>query len=45
MELSIIIVIAVIVSAVTGLATYFGVKARSKAILRKAEADGEMIKK
>ncbi len=45
MALSIIIGIAVIVSAITGLATYFGVKARSKAILRKAEADGEMIKK
>ena len=45
MALSIIIGIAVIVSAITGLATYFGVKARSKAILRKAEAEGEMIKK
>ena len=45
MALSIIIGIAVIVSIVTGLATYFGVKARSKSILRKAEAEGEMIKK
>ncbi len=45
MALSIIIGIAVIVSIVTGLVTYFGVKARSKAILRKAEAEGEMIKK
>ncbi len=45
MGLSIIIGIAVIVSIATGLATYFGVKARSKSILRKAEAEGEMIKK
>ncbi len=45
MALSIIIGIAVIVSAITGFATYFGVKARSKALLRKAEAEGEMIKK
>ena len=45
MALSIIIGIAVIVSIATGLATYFGVKARSKSILRKAEAEGEMIKK
>ena len=45
MALSIIIGIAVIVSAITGFATFFGVKARSKALLRKAEAEGEMIKK
>ena len=45
MELPIIIGIAVIVSIATGLITYFGVKARSQAILRKAEAEGEMIKK
>ena len=45
MALTIIIGIAVIVSAITGLATYFVVKARSKAILSKAEAEGEMIKK
>ncbi|MBQ2395180.1 MAG: ribonuclease Y [Alistipes sp.] len=45
MELPIIIGIAVIVSIATGLVTYFGVKTRSQAILRKAEAEGEMIKK
>ena len=40
-----IVVIAAAVSAVTGFATFFGVKARSGAILKEAENEGEMIKK
>ncbi len=41
----IIIVIAVVVSAITGAATYWGVKTRSKSMLKEAEAEGEMLKK
>lgn len=40
-----IVVIAVAVSAVSGFATYYAVKARSGAILKEAENEGEMIKK
>ena len=40
-----IVVIAAAVSAVSGFATYYAVKARSGAILKEAENEGEMIKK
>lgn len=40
-----IAVIAAAVSAVTGFATFYAVKARSGAILKEAENEGEMIKK
>ena len=40
-----IIVIAVAVSVITGVATFLGVRARSKSIIKEAEAEGEMIKK
>lgn len=45
MDILMIVVIAAAVSAVTGFATFFGVKARSGAILKEAENEGEMIKK
>ena len=45
MEITIIVAIAAVVSAVVGGTTYFGVRARAKAILDKAQSDGEMLKK
>ncbi len=45
MEYLIIAVIAIVVSAVAGFATHYGVKLRAKAIIKDAENDGEMIKK
>ena len=45
MEITIIIAIALVVSAVVGGATYYGVKTRAKAIIDKAEQDGELLKK
>ena len=45
MDILIIAIIAAAVSAVSGFATFYGVKARSKAILKEAENEGEMIKK
>ena len=40
------IIVGVIVGAVVGgVLAYFGARARAKAIVHKAEADGEMIKK
>ncbi len=45
MEIIIIAVIAVVVSAITGFATYYMVKSHSKDILKDAENEGEMIKK
>ena len=45
MEITIILAIAAVVSAVVGGATYYGVKTRAKAIIDKAEHDGEMLKK
>ena len=45
MDILTIAIIAAIVSAITGFATYYGVKVRSAAILKEAENAGEMIKK
>ena len=46
MEMTIIIAIAAVISAVVGGgAAYYGVKLRAKAIIDKAEHDGEMLKK
>ena len=45
MDILTIAIIAAIVSAITGFATYYGVKVRSAAILKDAENEGEMIKK
>ena len=45
MDILIIAIIAAAISAVSGFATFYGVKARSKAILKEAENEGEMIKK
>lgn len=45
MEIITIIAIAVVASLATGAATFFGVKARSRSILKEAESEGEMIKK
>ncbi len=45
MDIVMIAVIAAAVSAVTGFATFYAVKARSGAILKEAENEGEMIKK
>lgn len=45
MDIVMIVVIAAAVSAVSGFATYYAVKARSGAILKEAENEGEMIKK
>ena len=46
MEITIIIAIAAVISAVVGGgAAYYGVKVRAKAIIDKAEHDGEMLKK
>ena len=45
MDITIIVAIATVVSALTGGLTYYGVKRRSKAILQDAENAGEMIKK
>ena len=46
METTIIIAIAAVISAVVGGgAAYYGVKLRAKAIIDKAESDGEMLKK
>lgn len=45
MEIIIIAVIAVVVSAITGFATYYMVKSHSRDILKEAENEGEMIKK
>ena len=43
---SIWIIVGVVVGAVVGgFAAYFAAKSRAKAIVAKAEADGEMIKK
>ena len=40
------IIVGVVGGAVVGiLAAYFGARSRAKAIVAKAEADGEMIKK
>ncbi|MEG0789780.1 MAG: ribonuclease Y [Alistipes sp.] len=41
----IIIIIAAVVSLITGAATYVGVRTRSKSLLKEAAAEGEMIKK
>ena len=46
MEITIIIAIAAVIAAVVGGgAAYYGVKVRAKAIIDKAEHDGEMLKK
>lgn len=45
MDILTIAIIAAFVSAITGFATYYGVKVRSAAILKEAENAGEMIKK
>ena len=45
MDIALIIAGVVVGAIVGGVAAYLGVKARSKAIVAKAEADGEMIKK
>lgn len=45
MEITLIIVGVVVGAVVGGLAAYFGARSRAKAIVAKAEADGEMIKK
>ena len=45
MDTVILIVAAIAGAVVGGLAAFFGVKARSKSIVEKAVADGEMIKK
>ncbi len=45
MDILTIAIIAAFVSAITGFATYYGVKVRSAAILKEAENKGEMIKK
>lgn len=45
MNILIIVSIAVVVSAISGFATFYAVKARSSAILKEAENEGEMIKK
>ncbi len=45
MEIGIILAIAAGVSAVAGFATHYGVKLRSKVLLKEAENEGEMIKK
>ncbi len=45
MDILTIAIIAAIVSAITGFATYYGVKLRAAAILKEAENAGEMIKK
>ena len=41
----IIAIVAVIAAVVGGGAAYYGVKLRAKAIIDKAEQDGEMLKK
>ena len=45
MNILIIVSIAVVVSAISGFATFYAVKVRSSAILKEAENEGEMIKK
>ncbi|MGN0006493.1 MAG: ribonuclease Y [Alistipes sp.] len=45
MNILIIVSIAVVVSAISGFVTFYAVKARSAAILKEAENEGEMIKK
>ena len=45
MEITLIIVGVVVGAVIGGLAAYFGARSRAKAIVAKAEADGEMIKK
>ncbi|MGN0092316.1 MAG: ribonuclease Y, partial [Alistipes sp.] len=45
MNILIIVSIAVVVSAISGFVTFYAVKARSSAILKEAENEGEMIKK
>ena len=45
MEIISIVAIAAVVSAISGAAAYYGVKARSQSILKDAENEGEMIKK
>ena len=45
MEIITIVAIAAVVSAISGVVTFLGVKTRSKAILSAAESEGEMIKK
>ena len=45
MEMIIIAIVAVIAAVVGGGAAYYGVKLRAKAIIDKAEQDGEMLKK
>ncbi len=45
MEIITIVAIAAVVSAITGAAAYYGVRLRSKAIIKEAENEGEMIKK
>ncbi|MDE6140769.1 MAG: ribonuclease Y [Alistipes sp.] len=45
MDTVILIVAAIAGAVIGGLAAFFGVKARSKSIVEKAVADGEMIKK
>ena len=45
MEITLMIVGVVVGAVVGGLAAYFGARSRAKAIVAKAEADGEMIKK
>ena len=44
-EVMIPVIAAVLVSIITGVVTYFGVKSRAKTILTTAENEGEMIKK
>ena len=39
------VIAAVLVSVITGVITYFGVKTRAKSMLKEAESAGEMIKK
>ena len=45
MEIISIVVIAAVVSAISGAAAYYGVKARSQSMIKDAENEGEMIKK
>ena len=45
MEIISIVAIAAVVSAISGAAAYYGVKARSQSMIKDAENEGEMIKK
>ena len=45
MEIISLVAIAAVVSAISGAAAYYGVKARSQSMIKDAENEGEMIKK